>query len=128
MHFRSFAAFIDREADVVDEQGNNVRGCLLKICKEIGTDILRGMCLFGEGDFDGVIEVMYPLRYDVVRMGGSNAQRDLVRLVLIWSGLQAKLEKNKRIGIALLRESVVMGKTNILERIGDRMCLGDEWE
>ncbi len=105
-----------------------MRGSLLRTCRELGGDLLKGMCLFGEGDFDGAVEVLYPVRYQVVRMGGSNAQRDLVRLVLIYSGLMAKLEKNRRIGLALLRESLVLGKSSVVERICDRMCLGGEWE
>ncbi|KAJ1361578.1 hypothetical protein KIN20_020861 [Parelaphostrongylus tenuis] len=54
-----------------------------KISQDVGIALYEGMILYGQGQYDEAAEKMLPLRHDVYRIGGSNAQRDVYAQTLI---------------------------------------------
>jgi tetratricopeptide (TPR) repeat protein len=65
------------------------KGTNRDISAEVGRNLLRGIAAFGAGAFERAIELMLPIRYQVRRIGGSNAQRDLFNQTLIAAAINA---------------------------------------
>ncbi|KAJ8322004.1 hypothetical protein KUTeg_000475, partial [Tegillarca granosa] len=60
---------------------NNGKGDNQIICKEVGVALCEAFVLYDQGKFDEALELLYPLRYKILRIGGSNAQRDFAVVV-----------------------------------------------
>jgi tetratricopeptide (TPR) repeat protein len=58
-----------------------------KSYREIGAYIFAALEHFDEGNYDQVMELLYPIRNQTAIVGGSNAQRDIFTLVLIHSAV-----------------------------------------
>lgn len=54
-----------------------------QMAREVGLPLMRGLLAFARGDFDGAVQLIYPVRGIAQRFGGSHAQRDLIDLTLI---------------------------------------------
>jgi hypothetical protein len=69
--------------------------------REVGLPLMRGLLAFARGDADGAAQMIYPVRGQLQRLGGSHAQRDIVDQTL----LAAAARGNRRaLGRALLGE------------------------
>lgn len=44
------------------------------IMKSVGADLCEALVAYEDGDFSKVVDLIYPKRYDIIRIGGSNAQ------------------------------------------------------
>lgn len=42
--------------------------------KSFGADVCEALVAYDDEDFSKVVDIIYPKRYDIIRMGGSNAQ------------------------------------------------------
>jgi tetratricopeptide (TPR) repeat protein len=80
---QSLARYIDGGKDA-GKMGTN-RG----ISAEVGRDLIRAIAAFSAGDFGAAVDLLLPVRYQVRRIGGSNAQRDLVNQTLIAAAIAA---------------------------------------
>lgn len=60
---------------------------------QVGLPLLRGLLAFGREDFGNAVQLLWPLRADLHRVGGSHAQRDAVIQTLWVAALRAG-EKN----------------------------------
>ena len=65
----------------------------------------QAIAAFGAGDFDRTVDLLLPVRYDIRRIGGSHAQRDLFNQTLIAAALGAGRRKLAR---ALLAERLAL--------------------
>ena len=65
-------------------------------------DICRGMRAFADGDHDGAIRLLEPAMTDVVRIGGSHAQRELWEDTLIVAYLRGG-HRDKAAGLITTR-------------------------
>ncbi|XP_062567974.1 tetratricopeptide repeat protein 38-like [Saccostrea cucullata] len=74
------------------------------IVKEVGIPLCEGVLAFENGEHDKATEILYPLRYDIIRIGGSHAQRDVFNQILINAALRSSNPKNHRLGRMLLSE------------------------
>ena len=99
--------------DYLEENGHDRRAKLIR--KDIGGElgpvsgsVLDAMLDFGEGRFAQAVEAIVPLRYDVWRIGGSHAQRDVVDLTLIAAAERAGESNLAR---ALLAERAALRPT-----------------
>ena len=69
---------------------------------EVAEPVVRGLAAFGEGDWQGALAALLPVREVAHRFGGSHAQRDVIDLTLIEAarragdpGLVAALEADR---------------------------------
>ena len=62
---------------------------------------MRGLLAFARGDADGAVDLIYPVRGQLQRLGGSHAQRDLVDLTLLAAAAQGG---RRTVGRALVNE------------------------
>ena len=54
-----------------------------QITIEVGRTIIDAIVAFAEADYRRTTELLLPIRYQVIRIGGSHAQRDIVTQTLI---------------------------------------------
>eukprot|EP00118_Oscarella_pearsei_P021300 m.238386 g.238386 ORF g.238386 m.238386 type:complete len:344 (+) comp40163_c0_seq15:814-1845(+) len=78
------------------------------VCERVGLKVVEAMELFDKGDASGAVDILYPVRYDVVNIGGSNAQRDLWNLFLIHAALQSSKKEHRCLAKSLLIERKAM--------------------
>jgi tetratricopeptide (TPR) repeat protein len=57
------------------------------VAREIGLPLMRGLLAYGRGEFDAAAHALYALRGQLGRIGGSQAQRDLVDQTLLACGV-----------------------------------------
>ncbi|KAE9416131.1 hypothetical protein Angca_007678, partial [Angiostrongylus cantonensis] len=92
-HVTSFNdTHLDKRGDTAEEMhlhkslldfSNNYDVDNAKISREVGIALYEGMILYGRGQYDEAVEKMLPIRHDIYRIGGSNAQRDVFAQTLI---------------------------------------------
>lgn len=79
-------------ARLQDSLGRHVvanRGTNRDISATVGEDVLRAIAAFGAGDYGRAVDLLLPIRYDLWRVGGSHAQRDVFTQTLIVAALRA---------------------------------------
>ena len=72
---------------------------------EVGRPLCEAIAAFGAGEPGRCFELLEPIRYDLVRLGGSHAQRDVFMQLLVAAGKQAGRERELR---ALLAERAAL--------------------
>jgi tetratricopeptide (TPR) repeat protein len=121
---RSTSQKLDRSIEryLGENQGTN-----RDVTRQVGQAVVRAISAFAEGDFARVIELLLPLRYEIWRIGGSHAQRDLFTQTLIAAALAAKRWPLAR---ALLAERVALKPASapswrqyaeVLDKLGDKL-------
>ena len=81
----------DAEALVAEVQKRVEAGSVSQaaVTMQVGLPLLRGLLAFGREDFDEVLRLLWPLRADLHRVGGSHAQRDGVIQTLLVAALRS---------------------------------------
>ena len=72
--------------------------------KELARDVFQAVFSYNEGDFDRVVSLLYPIRYSLYKIGGSNAQTDIFNQLLVHSCLKSRLSMHNQLGLALINE------------------------
>lgn len=132
-YFKSFSDFVLSDDSMIQTEEDDlgvlctskgsktVKSFLLTTNQEIGGDLLNAMFHFSQNEFDKVVDLLYPIRYQVYKIGGSNAQRDLINLILINSALQSSMDIHKKLGFALLNERLtIQPDSQLTKRIAAR--------
>jgi hypothetical protein len=81
------------------------RGTNRDVTQQVGGAVVGAVSAFALGDFARSVDLLLPLRYEIWRIGGSHAQRDLFSQTLIAAALAAKRWPLAR---ALLAERVAL--------------------
>jgi predicted Zn-dependent protease len=106
---------------VGERQGTN-----RDITQQVGQAVVRSITAFADGDFARVVDLLLPVRYEIWRIGGSHAQRDLFTQTLIAAALAAGRWPLAR---ALLAERVALKPASgpswrqyaeVLDRLGNK--------
>jgi len=79
-----------------------------EITLDVGRRLVDGALAFAQGDHARAVERILPVRYKVIRIGGSHAQRDLVTQTLIAA---AERSGQARLARALLAERLAVRPT-----------------
>jgi tetratricopeptide (TPR) repeat protein len=80
---------------------------------DVGRRLVDAALAFAEGEYKHVIDLILPVRYKVIRIGGSHAQRDLVTQTLIAAAERAGETNLAR---ALLAERLASRPTELTKR------------
>jgi hypothetical protein len=106
---------------ISDHIGDENLSYLKKVNHDLASRIFNSICYFDQGEYSKVIELMYPIRYELIRIGGSNAQRDMFNQVLVQAALRSPNPKDKKLGVALLNERFSLKPNSKLnQRISER--------
>lgn len=74
------------------------------VTRDVGIIICEAFAAYRYGEFAKAVELLYPIRYEVNRVGGSRAQRDIFPLFLINAALKSTSAKHHRVARQLVAE------------------------
>jgi len=80
------------------------KGDQTSISRDIGMILFQAVMCYNNGQYDEVAALLYPIRYSIVEIGGSDAQRDIFSLLLIASLLKCKNSNHCRMIRGILSE------------------------
>ncbi|PFX14869.1 Tetratricopeptide repeat protein 38 [Stylophora pistillata] len=72
----------------------NGSGTNCEVSREVGLALCEAFEQADKGNFDRAVDILNPLRYDVVDIGASNAQQDIFNLFLIHAALHSSLKEH----------------------------------
>lgn len=94
------------------------RGDTCNSMKKIGLILCEAIVAFEAGEYHKTVELLYSRRYQIINLGGSNAQRDVFNLFLIHAAIKSKDKRHKNLARMLLSERKLMKEKSPLT---DRM-------
>jgi tetratricopeptide (TPR) repeat protein len=65
------------------------KGTNAEVTARVGLPLCEGLVAHRDGAYGRAVDLLLPIRYDVYRIGGSHAQRDLVAMILIDAAIKA---------------------------------------
>jgi hypothetical protein len=83
------------------------------IYRDVGIPLVEGFTAFHKGAYGKAVELLYPVRHDVWRMGGSHAQRDVVEWTLNTAALRSR---QRVIALALAYERLGTRPRSMINR------------
>ncbi|XP_027035594.1 tetratricopeptide repeat protein 38-like isoform X2 [Pocillopora damicornis] len=83
-------------------------GTNCEVSRGVGLALCEAFEQADKGNFDKAVDILKPLRYDVVTIGGSNAQRDIFSLFLIYAALHSSRKEHHYLARSLLTERKAM--------------------
>uniref|UniRef100_A0A9L0JXI2 Tetratricopeptide repeat protein 38 n=1 Tax=Equus asinus TaxID=9793 RepID=A0A9L0JXI2_EQUAS len=87
--------------DVIESPGEN---CQHLLARDVGLPLCQALVEAQNGNPDRVVELLLPIRYRIVQIGGSNAQRDIFNQLLIHAALKCTSGVHKNVARSLLME------------------------
>ncbi|XP_039989362.1 tetratricopeptide repeat protein 38 isoform X4 [Xiphias gladius] len=91
--------------ELTKEPGDNQQH---QLAGTIGVTMCQAMMEYDQGNYSGTVELLYPLRYRMVDIGGSDAQRDLFNQLLIHAAMKSESMHHQKLGRCLLVERDAM--------------------
>nr|XP_008532263.1 PREDICTED: tetratricopeptide repeat protein 38 isoform X2 [Equus przewalskii] len=80
--------------DVIESPGEN---CQHLLARDVGLPLCQALVEAQNGNPDRVVELLLPIRYRIVQIGGSNAQRDIFNQLLIHAALKCTSGVHKNV-------------------------------
>uniref|UniRef100_A0A3P9GYR3 Tetratricopeptide repeat protein 38 n=1 Tax=Oryzias latipes TaxID=8090 RepID=A0A3P9GYR3_ORYLA len=87
--------------ELAKEPGENQQH---QVAGSVGVSVCRAMVEYSQGNYARAVELLYPLRYSIVDVGGSDAQRDLFSQLLIQAAIKSERKRHRKLGRCLLVE------------------------
>ncbi|XP_030282930.1 tetratricopeptide repeat protein 38 isoform X1 [Sparus aurata] len=87
--------------ELAKEPGDNQQH---QLAGTVGVPICQAMMEYNKGNYNGAVELLYPLRYHMVDIGGSDAQRDVFNQLLIHAALKSENEHHQKLARCLVVE------------------------
>ncbi|XP_028666095.1 tetratricopeptide repeat protein 38-like isoform X1 [Erpetoichthys calabaricus] len=72
--------------------------------KELGIPLCKAVIEYESGNYSKAVELLHPIRYQIVLIGGSNAQRDVLNQYLIHAAMKSDNKSHKKLARCLLLE------------------------
>ncbi|XP_041853271.1 tetratricopeptide repeat protein 38 isoform X2 [Melanotaenia boesemani] len=91
--------------ELAKEPGDNQQH---QLAESVGIAMCKAMMEYGQGNYQQAVELLYPLRYRMVDIGGSDAQRDLFSQLLIHAAMKSESKHHQKLGRCLLVERDAM--------------------
>ena len=99
----------------------NLGSYLRHVNRKLGVNLYHAICYFDSGEYAQVVELLNPIKYDLHKIGGSNAQRDLFHQMLTQAALKSSFHTHNRLGLALINERLGMKPdSKLTRRIAER--------
>uniref|UniRef100_A0AAQ4NZ04 Tetratricopeptide repeat domain 38 n=1 Tax=Gasterosteus aculeatus aculeatus TaxID=481459 RepID=A0AAQ4NZ04_GASAC len=81
--------------ELAKEPGDNQQHHL---AASLGVSMVEAMTEYDQGNYNRTVELLYPLRYRLVEMGGSDAQRDVFNRLLIHAAIKSENKHHQKMG------------------------------
>ncbi|XP_041651555.1 tetratricopeptide repeat protein 38 [Cheilinus undulatus] len=91
--------------ELAKEPGENQQH---QLAQTLGVPMCQAMAEYDQGNYNRTVDLLYPLRYDIVKMGGSDAQRDVFNQLLIHAAVKSENKHHQKLGRCLLVERDAM--------------------
>ncbi|HVI91925.1 MAG TPA: tetratricopeptide repeat protein [Dongiaceae bacterium] len=98
-------AVLDRQSQSLEAYIQRNKGTNRDISAQLAQPLQQAIIAFADGTYDRVVDLLLPIRYDIRRIGGSHAQRDLFTQTLIAAAIGTGRIKLAR---ALLAERLAL--------------------
>lgn len=106
------------------DYSKNGTGDIQNVYDDVTVPVMEAVQAYDSGDFDKTVDIMKPLRYEVQRVGGSHAQRDVFHLLTIHAAIKSKRPENHRYANHLLQErKSYKGDTPLINRLTEKLIL-----
>lgn len=113
--------YINADRDSEEMPGSN--DFMKKLNSQYANKIYKAINCFSNQEFSEVVDLLYPLRYKIIKIGGSNAQRDIFQQILIQAALRSNDKFHNKIGLALLNERrALKPNSKMTERLANRFA------
>ncbi|ELT90246.1 hypothetical protein CAPTEDRAFT_151318 [Capitella teleta] len=83
------------------------KGTNHKVTKEVGLTLCEAMVCYGAANHERVVDLTYPIRGQIHRIGGTQAQRDLFHEILISSAGKSRMPSHQKLVRQLMEEKRV---------------------
>lgn len=87
--------------ELAKEPGDNQQH---QLAGNIGVPMCQAMIEYNRGNYGRSVELLQPLRYRMVHIGGSDAQRDVFNQLLIHAAIKSESRHHQKLGRSLLVE------------------------
>lgn len=74
------------------------------ISQNVGKKLCEAILAYQDENFDAAVDILMSIRYQIITIGGSNAQRDIFNLLLINAALKSPLKQHNKLARSLLYE------------------------
>uniref|UniRef100_A0A8P4GIJ6 Tetratricopeptide repeat protein 38 n=1 Tax=Dicentrarchus labrax TaxID=13489 RepID=A0A8P4GIJ6_DICLA len=91
--------------ELAKEPGDNQQH---QLAGTVGVPMCQAMMEYNQGSYDRAVELLHPLRYRMVDIGGSDAQRDVFNQLLIHAAMKSENKHHQKLGRCLLVERNAM--------------------
>ncbi|KAG2460244.1 TTC38 protein, partial [Polypterus senegalus] len=69
----------------------------LTLGKELGIPLCKAVIEYESGNYSKAVELLHPIRYQILLIGGSNAQRDVLNQYLIHAAMKSDNKSHKKL-------------------------------
>ncbi|KAK3602237.1 hypothetical protein CHS0354_034474 [Potamilus streckersoni] len=76
----------------------------MKRLTSVSIPLLEAIQCYEAEDYAGAIDILLPIRYNIIQIGGSHAQRDVFNLLLLHAAIKSKEPVHHKIARSLLME------------------------
>ncbi|XP_041361213.1 tetratricopeptide repeat protein 38-like [Gigantopelta aegis] len=98
------------------------KGTNQEVTRVVGQKLCESFVAYSDGDFAKAVDLLHPIRYNVIRIGGSHAQRDVFNLFLIQAAIKSPLKKHHKLArMLLLERKSVKESTPMTDRLIERV-------
>ncbi|XP_058502185.1 tetratricopeptide repeat protein 38 [Solea solea] len=87
--------------ELAKEPGDNQQH---RLAGTVGVPMCQAFVEYDKGNYGGAVDLLYPLRYHMVDVGGSDAQRDVFSQMLIHAAMKSENKRHQKLGRCLLVE------------------------
>lgn len=89
---------------------------LKEINQNLGVGLFTAIARFDDGNYQDVVDQLYPIRYELYKIGGSNAQRDLFHQMLTHAAFRSTDKLHNKLALALLNERLALKPNSHLNK------------
>ncbi|KAK7091233.1 hypothetical protein V1264_008945 [Littorina saxatilis] len=90
--------------DSIENFIRNAKGDHHDVMEDVGKKMCEAFIAYNNGDFAIAVDLLNPLRYRIINIGGSHAQRDLFNLFLIQAAIKSPKALHHKLARSLLTE------------------------
>ncbi|XP_076028080.1 tetratricopeptide repeat protein 38 [Genypterus blacodes] len=87
--------------ELAKDPGDN---CQHQKASTVGIPMCQALMEYYQGNYSRAVEMLHPVRYNIVDIGGSDAQRDVFNQLLIHAAIKSEKEHDQKLGRCLLVE------------------------
>ena len=105
---------------------SSIKNFLKNVNNDLAFNLYSSVFDYNNGDYDNVVEKLYPIRYKIYRAGGSNAQRDIFNMILLQSAIRSNKAIYNKLGLSLLNErQASKPNSNFTTRLANKLTIDE---